>query len=248
VAASDESKVEEFKNIMRTSILTCLVPGFMALSLAACSGASSEPVDQSAQAETAGLSTASAPAASGSATPGPRGHRGPPDPAALVKRFDKNGDGILQVSELPEHMQKFLGKADTNGDGIITLDELKAAEDKWRAERLAKVDTNGDGTISPEERKAAFEKFAQARFAKLDKNGDGVLTKDEVGDKRWEHLSVADADKSGSVTEAEIRTAIAAGTLKFPQHGRYGHHGDRDATDAPPAATDPSAPTAPAGS
>jgi Ca2+-binding EF-hand superfamily protein len=236
-------KVEENKNIMRTSILTSLVSGFLALSLAACSGASSEPVDQSAQAETAGLSSA-APAASGSVAADQHG-RHAPDPAAIVKRFDKNGDGVLQVSELPEHMQKFMGKADTNGDGVLSVDELKAGEDKMRAEHMAKLDTNHDGTVSPEERKAAFEKFAQARFAKMDKNGDGALTKDEVGDKRWERLSVADADKNGSVTLAEIQQAVASGALKFPHRGRHGHHGD--GAGAPPAAADPSAPTAPTG-
>jgi len=156
--------------------------------------------------------------------------------------------GQLQVAELPEHMQKFMGKADTNGDGVITVDELKAGEEKMRAEHLAKVDTDHDGKVSPEERKAAFEKFAQERFAKMDKNSDGGLTKDEVGDKRWEHLSVADADKNGSVTQDEIRTAVAAGTLKFGGHGRGGrhHHGGPNETDgagenAPaPAAAPPS--------
>jgi hypothetical protein len=242
-------KVEETKNIMRTSIVTSLVSGFIALSLAACSGANSEPVDQSAQAETANLgapsaSAAAAPAASGSAMPGQFRHHAP-DPAAFVKRFDKNGDGVLQISELPEHMQKWMAKADTNGDGVLSIDELKAGEQKMRAEHLAKVDTNHDGVISPEERKAAFEKFAEARFAKLDKNGDGALTKDEVGDERWARLSVADTDKNGSVTEAEIRQAVASGLLKFPHHGRHGHH---DGAGAPPPAADPSAPSAPAGS
>jgi Ca2+-binding EF-hand superfamily protein len=237
-------KVKENKNIMRTSILTSLVSGFIALSVAACSGASSEPVDQSAQAETAGLgSAAAAPTAAGSAAPDHHGHQAP-DPAAIVKRFDKNGDGVLQVSELPEHMQKFMGKADTNADGVLSIDELKAGEAKMRAEHMAKLDTNGDGTVSPEERKAAFEKFAQERFAKLDKNGDGALTKDEVGDRRWEHFSVADADKNGSVTEAEIRQAVASGVLKFLHHG-HGHH--HEGAGAPPPAADPSAPSAPTG-
>ena len=230
---------------MRTSILTSLVSGFIALSLAACSGASSEPVDQSAQAETAGLSTAAAPpAAAGSAAPDHQGHHGRPDPAAIVKRFDKNGDGVLQVSELPEHMQAFLGKADSNGDGVLSIDELKAGEDKMRAARLAKLDTDHDGTVSPEERKAAFQKLSQARFAKLDKNGDGALTKDEVGDQRWAHLSVADADKNGSVTQAEIAQAVASGVLKFPHRGHHGHH---EGAGAPPAAGDSAAPSAPMG-
>lgn len=245
--SSDGLKVKESKNIMRTSILTSVVSGFIALSLAACSAASNEPVDQSAAAETAGLSAPAAPAASGSVAAGPEHahgdrHHGPMDPAALIKKFDKNGDGQLQVSELPEHMQKFMGKADTNGDGVITADELKAGQEKMRAEMIAKADTNGDGKVSPEERKAAFEKFAQARFAKADKNGDGALTKDEVGDKRWARLAVADTDNSGSVTQAEIQTAIANGTLKFGHRGHHGHH-HGDGTDAPPAGSAAPAPT-----
>jgi Ca2+-binding EF-hand superfamily protein len=223
---------------MRTSIVTLTVSGLIALTLAACSGATAEPVDQSAQQETAHLNAAP-PAASGSAAVadgrpehGKREHarKGPPDPAEMVKRFDKNGDGQLQLSELPEHMQKFMAKADTNGDGVLSVDEIKASEDKMRAEHLAKVDTDHDGKISPEERKAAFQKFADERFAKLDKNNDGALSKDEVGDKRWERLSVADTDKNGSVTKDEIKAAVAAGTLKFPHGGRWMHkhgpHGD----------------------
>jgi len=223
---------------MRTSILTSVVvSGFAVLSLAACSAASNEPVDQSAAAETAGLS-APAPSSSASAAPehGPR-HR-QMDPAAMVEKFDQNGDGVLQVSELPERMQKFMAKADTNGDGVLTVDELKAAREKMHAAFIAKADTNGDGTVSPEERKAAFEKFAEARFAKADKNGDGVLTKDEVGDKRWARLVVADTDNSGSVSEAEIRAAIANGTLKFPRRGHAGHH-PGDGASAPVDAAAP---------
>jgi Ca2+-binding EF-hand superfamily protein len=248
-AASDGLKVEEKKNIMRTSILTSLVSGFIVLALAGCSGAGSEPVDQSAQAETAALNTppassAAAPAPANSATAEHHGHHAP-DPAAFIKRFDKNGDGVLQISELPEHMQKWLAKADTNGDGVLSLDELKAGEEKMRANFMAKADTNHDGTVSPEERKAAFEKFAEARFAKLDKNGDGALTEAEVGEKRWARLSVADADKNGSVTEAELQQAVASGVLKFPHRGHHGHH---DADGAAPPAADPSAPGSSTGS
>jgi Ca2+-binding EF-hand superfamily protein len=228
---------------MRTTILGSVVTGFIALSLAACSGANVEPVDQSAQAETAHLN---APADASGRPHGKHhreGRRGPPDAAQMVERFDKNADGKLELSELPEKMQKFMGKADTNADGVLTVEELKAGEEKMRAEHLAKVDTDHDGKVSPEEHQAAFEKFAQKRFAKMDKNSDGALTKDEIGDKRWERLSVADADKSGSITPDEIKTAVAAGTLKFPHHGHGHGHGPRgergpapEGDAAPPAA------------
>lgn len=233
---------------MQTSILGSVVTGFIALSLAACSGANVEPVDQSAQTETAHLD-APAPAGSVADASGRPdrehhrgGRRGPPDAAEMVKRFDKNADGKLEVSELPEQMQKFMGKADTNGDGVITEEELKAGAEKMRAEHLAQADTDHDGKLSPDERKAAFEKFAQERFAKMDKNNDGALSKEEIGDKHWERLSVADADKSGSVTREELKTAFAAGTLKFPHHGRG--HGRGPGAEGAPAAEGDAAPPA----
>ena len=236
---------------MRTSIRGSIVSGFIALSLAACSGANVEPVDQSAQTETAHLNAPppAAPMADGSGRPDADHHRGarrgPPDPAEFVEHFDKNADGKLELSELPEHMQKFVGKADTNGDGVLTVEELQAGQEKMRAEHLAKLDTDHDGKVSREERKAAFEKFAAERFSKMDKNSDGALSKDEVGDKRWERLSVADADKNGSVSREELKTAVAAGTLKFPHHGRGHGHGPRDAGGPTPDGDAAPAPAAP---
>src|ERR1041384_7962883 len=129
---------------MRTSIFGSIVSGFIALSLAACSGANVEPVDQSATAQSAHLD---APPPAGSVADAHDdmgrpdgahhrgGRRGPPDPAELVKRFDKNADGKLELSELPEHMQKFMGKADTHGDGVITAEEIQAGEEKRSEER-----------------------------------------------------------------------------------------------------------------
>jgi len=233
---------------MRTTIITSVVSGLIALSLAACSGANVEPVDQSAQAEQAKL--AAPPGADGPDGKHDGKGRGHRDPAEMVKKLDKNGDGALQVSELPEKMKEHMAKADTNADGVISVEELKAGHDKMRAEHLAKVDTDHDGKVSDAERKAAFEKFAQERFAKEDKNSDGSLTKDEIGDKKWEHLSVADADKSGGVTQAEIQAAVAAGTLKFPHHGRGGHggrHGGPGPDGAGPDRDAPPAPAAPSG-
>jgi len=245
---------------MHAGILGSVVTGFIALSLAACSGANVEPVDQSAQTETAHLDAPPPAGSLADARPdsgrpdgehrrgGWGGRRGPPDAAEMVKRFDKNADGKLELSELPEHMQKFMGKADANADGVITVEELNAGAEKIRAEHLAKVDTDHDGKLSAEERKAAFEKFARERFAKMDKNDDGALTKDEIGDKRWAHLSVADADKSGSVTREELKTAVAAGTLKFPHHGRGRGHGHGPRPEGAPASEgDAAPPSAPSG-
>ncbi|WP_437902153.1 hypothetical protein WME95_26270 [Sorangium sp. So ce327] len=118
-----------------------------------------------------------------------RRQHGPKDPARLIKRFDKNGDGKLTVAELPEKAQKRLGKADTNNDGSLSAEELKAHAELRMKDRAAKH---------------------KARFAKKDKNGDGFLTRDEVGDKRWERVKAADANRDGKVSADELRAARPA--------------------------------------
>ena len=54
---------------------------------------------------------------------------------------------------------------------------------------------------------------AQERFKKADKNGDGFLTQAEVGDKRWAHIQVADANKDGKISMAELAQAHADGKI-----------------------------------
>jgi Ca2+-binding EF-hand superfamily protein len=170
-----------------TSIRWTLISALAALPLAACSGAGGDPSPADVP-----EGTASAPLEAP-----PQGGAAHHDPAKFVQHFDKNGDGKLELSELPERMQKFLGKADANGDGVLSMDELAAAK----------------------------ETFMKAHFAKMDKSGDGALTADEVGDKRWARLSVADADGNGSVTFSEMQAALQSGKLVFPHHRH--HMGDR---------------------
>jgi hypothetical protein len=185
-----------------------LISALATLTLAACSGGADPSPTDEPQIGSASEPLMAAPA--GSAAAADRKHcdgrkgRGHMDPTAFVKHFDANGDGKLAVSELPERMQAWLAPADTNKDGFLTTDELAAAK----------------ATAGKE------------RFAKSDTNGDGALTEAEVGPERWARLSVADADKNGSVTEAEIAQAIQAGTLSFPHHHHHSH-GD----DAPAPAT-----------
>jgi Ca2+-binding EF-hand superfamily protein len=128
------------------------------------------------------------------------------DPARFLQRFDKNKDGKVEIAELPERMQKWLGKADSNNDGTITVDELKAHAAVRREEM----------------------------FKKADKDNNGVLTAEELG-RRWERLQVADTDKSGSLTRAELDQARALGKLHGRGHmGHHrGHgHGEGDASCA----------------
>lgn len=52
-----------------------------------------------------------------------------------------------------------------------------------------------------------------ARFKKADKNSDGFLTKDEVGERRWDHIKVADANNDSKISQAELQQAHKDGKL-----------------------------------
>jgi len=48
--------------------------------------------------------------------------------SGMLQRFDENGDGKLQRSELPEQMQQMFDRLDANGDGVLDEEELSAAD------------------------------------------------------------------------------------------------------------------------
>lgn len=58
---------------------------------------------------------------------GPGGFGGP-SPDEIVKQlleFDKNGDGQLSKSEVPERMSGLFERGDTNKDGVLSKEELR---------------------------------------------------------------------------------------------------------------------------
>jgi len=61
---------------------------------------------------------------------------------------------------------------------------------------------------------------AAERFKKSDKNGDGFLTQAEVGDKRWAHIQVADANRDGKISQAELAQAHTDGKLGHGKHDK----------------------------
>ena len=141
----------------------------------------------------------------------------------LFERFDKDHDGKIALKDLPDRLRERLARADANNDGQVTRDELTKAWQTAAAEMKKKMDTNGDGVVSDEERAKARALFWDKRFSELDKNKDGALTADEVPNRMWDHIKVADANGDNKITRAEIDAALVSGKLR-PMHPGHGHH------------------------
>jgi hypothetical protein len=88
---------------------------------------------------------------------GQRG-RNPERRAALIARFDANGDGRLQPQEKRAakqairakramRVQRFIARFDANGDGNLGPGELPPE----KAHKLRKFDRDGDGWVRPNE-------------------------------------------------------------------------------------------------
>jgi hypothetical protein len=180
------------------------------------------------------LSVAGAAAAQTTAAPAPstaegghgrRHHRF--DPARMTARLDANGDGRLQIAELPERMAARLAGADANRDGVIAPEEIRAHMEAQRAARMAQIDADHDGTITPEEFRAHMQARQAERFARLDTNSDGAVTEAEVGAERWAHIGRADANSDGRVTADELAAARHGGRGAHRGHGgpQGGDHG-----------------------
>ncbi len=89
-----------------------------------------------------------------------------PNKAALLQKYDANGDGKLDASERAamraDFKAKMLAKYDTNKDGKLDASEKAVMRDERATARFEKMDTNKDGQISLSEFKAA-----QARMGKF---------------------------------------------------------------------------------
>ena len=108
----------------------------------------------------------------------PAAQRGAPVREAILKKFDKDGDGKLSEEERAEARKSFSGgrpprspaalikKFDKDGDGKLNEEERTALREeglKRRKEILKKFDKDGDGKLNAEERKALSEEMRKNR-------------------------------------------------------------------------------------
>ena len=145
--------------------------------------------------------TVDAPPASGNADragrrPGDSGAR-QFDAAEFFKRLDKNNDGKVAKSELPDFMaQRFAPAFEQLGKDAITLEEFRKMRQQMErtgtgqsggrpgptgnpVEMFKRLDTNGDGKLTAEESPEQGRRMVAAILERSGKGRDGSLTQQE---------------------------------------------------------------------
>ena len=115
------------------------------------------------------LSVASVPALAGS----PR--------ADLVKMFDTDNDGTLDLAEVKKAALGLFAKLDRDHDGTLDKRELAG---RLSAKDLAAADPDHDGTLTKDEYLAVVEQ----RFNAANSDSDGTLDAKELGTKAGRSL------------------------------------------------------------
>jgi hypothetical protein len=67
--------------------------------------------------------------------------------AGMFERWDENGDGVLQRSEVPARMERMFDRLDADGNGVLDEEELEAADRPGRGGRTG--DRPGRGPDAP---------------------------------------------------------------------------------------------------
>lgn len=200
-----------------------MLSGLCCVLLAGCAGA--EDIDSQTQGSPAQVELAqTSGTAQGDAPRGARRHEGK-GKGRMIERFDQNGDGVLQLSEVPEHKREKLSAADTNKDGALSKEELQAfhqahegecdgecehgkrhGKGKGDGKRFdpAKFDANKDGKIQVSELPERAKKW----LADADTNQDGVLSPEEMDAHRKDMgakmFAKADSNGDGVLTQDEV--------------------------------------------
>lgn len=98
----------------------------------------------------------------------------------MIRRFDKDGDGKLDQTELAEAMKARADFGRNQGPG--------GPGGQMRGQMMKMFDKNGDGKIDDEER-AAAEKFRDDQIKRFDKDGDGRLDPEERAEAMKAYLA-----------------------------------------------------------
>lgn len=163
---------------------------------------------------------------------GAAGGEGRPSPEEMFKRMDRNGDGKVTASEVPEQAQRMIrGMLDRLGKGP---DDALTADDIGRA--MAQFRGAGQGDRPPgqgrpgDDRAPGGQGGGPAFFRILDTNRDGRLSREELS-KAASLIDELDQNGDGQLEGRELFGGAPGGGR--PGEGRPGEGRPRGEGDRP---------------
>jgi len=134
----------------------------------------------------------------------------------MILELDEDGDGELQLAEIPPSFRPLAAPADRDADGRLSVEECMnvkfSAADMARAEAamlIEEYDEDGDGRI----RLDGLAWLLRSELADLDLDGDGAVTLDEAA------RAIAEENPPASFA-IEGDTAIMTGVIDAATPGR----------------------------
>jgi Ca2+-binding EF-hand superfamily protein len=126
---------------------------------------------------------------------------------ASLLNYDKNKDGKLEKSEVPERLQGMFDRGDTDKNGVMDAAELRKLAADQAAAPPAPAQRRGGGPGGPG--RGGFGPFDPAANA-LDADHNGEISADEIANASTS-LKTLDKNNDGSITEDEVRPALGDG-------------------------------------
>lgn len=172
---------------------------------------------------------------SNTATRRPGAAGNPPfDATEFFKRLDKDGDGKLSKTELPEFMaNRFAPLFESTGKDAFTLEEFQQLRQKLErgrpeqdsqanpAEVFKRLDTNSDGKLTIEESSESGRRIVGALLERSGKGRDGSLTLQE-----FEKAAAQFGRNQQRTRPDERKRPQSDGDAKRPESDRPARDGD----------------------